>query len=251
MLLESVRRRFFADMASGILSLLPLAATAQGAADTLPLTPGVYHLNLARAGEPTVGYAISVPPDHSSSTPVPLILALHFGVGGGSATGAGGDMLDILVGPGLASLGAIIVAPDSVRGNWSTPENEKAVTALLDTVTARYAVDRKKIAVTGFSMGGSGSWHFAQKFPDIFSAAIPIASRPPESAAGWKLPVFAIHSRDDQVAPFTPADTRIAELQKAGVNARMIALAGISHYETSRFQDALRQAAPWLHEIWK
>ena len=84
MLLESVRRRFFAVMASGILSLLPLAATAQGAADTLPLTPGVYHLILARAGEPTVGYAISVPPDHSSSTPVPLILALHFGVGGGS-----------------------------------------------------------------------------------------------------------------------------------------------------------------------
>jgi predicted peptidase len=160
-------------------------------------------------------------------------------------------MLDILVGPGLASLGAIIVAPDSVRGNWSTPENEKAVTALIDAVTAGYAVDRKKIAVTGFSMGGSGSWHFAQKFPEIFSAAIPIASRPPESAAGWKVPVFAIHSRDDQVAPFTPADTRIAELQKAGVNARMIALAGISHYQTHRFQDALRQAAPWLHEVWK
>ncbi|MBK8839809.1 MAG: dienelactone hydrolase family protein [Hyphomonadaceae bacterium] len=251
MRLESIRLRFPAVVACGLLSLLSLAATAQDAADTLPLTPGVYHLNLARAGEPTVGYAISVPPDYSSSTPVPLILALHFGVGGGSATGAGGDMLDILVGPGLASLGAIIVAPDSVRGNWSTPENEKAVTALIDAVTAGYAVDRKKIAVTGFSMGGSGSWHFAQKFPEIFSAAIPIASRPPESAAGWKVPVFAIHSRDDQVAPFTPADTRIAELQKAGVNARMIALAGISHYQTHRFQDALRQAAPWLHEVWK
>jgi predicted peptidase len=249
--LESVRRGFFAVMACGLLSLLPLAASAQGGSDMLPLTPGVYHLSLARAGEPTVDYAISVPPNYSASTPAPLVLALHFGVGGGSATGAGGSVLDILVGPGLASLGAIIVAPDSVRGNWSTPENEKAVTALLDAVTARYAVDKKKIAVTGFSMGGSGSWHFAQKFPDIFSAAIPIASRPPESAAGWKLPVFAIHSRDDEVAPFAPADARITELQKAGVTARMIALTGISHYETSRFQDALRQAAPWLLEVWK
>jgi len=249
MQLESIRRRFFAIIACGILPVLPLTAAAQGDANTL--TPGVYHLNLARAGEPTVGYAISVPPNYSSSTPVPLVLALHFGVGGGSATGAGGDVLDILVGPGLASLGAIIVAPDSVRGNWSTPENDKAVTALLDTVTARYAVDRKKIAVTGFSMGGSGTWHFTQKFPDIFSAAIPIAGRPPESAAGWKAPVLAIHSRDDQVVPFTPADTRIAELQQAGVNARMIALTGISHYETHRFQDALRQAAPWLREVWK
>ncbi len=249
MQLESIRRRFFAIIACGILPVLPLTAAAQGDANTL--TPGVYHLNLARTGEPTVGYAISVPPNYSSSTPVPLVLALHFGVGGGSATGAGGDVLDILVGPGLASLGAIIVAPDSVRGNWSTPENEKAVTALLDTVTARYAIDRKKIAVAGFSMGGSGTWHFAQKFPDIFSAAIPIAGRPPESAAGWKAPVLAIHSRDDQVVPFTPADTRIAELQQAGVHARMIALTGISHYETHRFQDALRQAAPWLREVWK
>ncbi|MEQ1607489.1 MAG: alpha/beta fold hydrolase [Hyphomonadaceae bacterium] len=249
--LESIRRRFFAIMACGILCLLPVAATAQGAANALPLTPGVYHLNLARTGEPTFGYAISVPPNYSSSTPVPLVLALHFGVGGGSATGAGGDVLEVLIGPGLANLGAVIVAPDSVRGNWSTPENEKAVTALLDTVTAHYAVDKKKIAVTGYSMGGTGSWHFAQQFPEIFSAAIPIASRPPDSAAGWKLPVFAIHSRNDQVAPFTPADTRIAELQKAGVNAKMIALTGISHYETRRFQDALRQAVPWLHEVWK
>jgi hypothetical protein len=29
------------------------------------------------------------------------------------------------------------------------------------------------------------------------------------------LPVLAIHSRDDQVAPFDPAAARIAELQKA------------------------------------
>jgi len=138
-----------------------------------------------------------------------------------------------------------------VRGNWSTPENDKAVTALLDKVMAGYAIDRKKIAVTGFSMGGSGTWHFAEKFPDIFSAAIPIAGRPPESAAGWKLPVLAIHSHDDQVVPIAPAEARITELKQAGVNARMIALTGISHYETSRFQDALQQAVPWLQEIWK
>jgi hypothetical protein len=90
---------------------------------------------LARAGEPAVRYAIYVPPNYSP-TPVPLILALHFGVGGGDASGAGGDVLQILVGPALAELGAIIIAPDSLKGDWSTPENEKAVTALLDMVEA-------------------------------------------------------------------------------------------------------------------
>jgi len=198
-----------------------------------------------------VRYAISIPRNYSPSTPVPLVLALHVGVGGGDAAGAGGDVVRILIGPALAELGAVIVAPDSVRGDWSSPENEKAVNALLEMVMDRYPIDRKKVAVTGYSMGGTGSWHIAEKFPERFSAAIPIASRPPASPSGWRLPVLAIHSRDDQVAPFDPAQARIAELQKAGVNAKLIPLTGITHYETNRFRDALRQAVPWLREVWK
>ena len=156
-----------------------------------------------------------------------------------------------LIGPALEGLGAIVVAPDSVRGNWSTSENEKAVNALLDMIMAHYAIDKKRVAVTGYSMGGTGSWHLAEKFPERFSAAIPIASRPPASAAGWRLPVLAIHSRDDQVVPFDPAAARIAELQTVGVNAKLIALSGIAHYEAGRFRDPLQQAVPWLREVWK
>ena len=198
-----------------------------------------------------IRYTISIPPNYSPAAPVPLILALHFGVRGGDAAGAGGDVVQILIGPALAELGAIIVAPDSVRGNWSSPENEKAVNALLDMVLDHYAIDKKKVAVTGFSMGGTGSWHFAEKFPERFSAAIPVAGRPPTSASGWRLPVLAIHSRDDQVAPFGPTEARIAELQNAGVNAKLIALTGVTHYQTYRFRDALQQAVPWLREVWK
>jgi hypothetical protein len=100
--------------------------------DLRTLAPGLHRLELERVGEPVVGFATSIPPNHSPSTPVPLLLALHFGVGGGSAAGSGGDVVEALIGPGLKELGVIIVAPDSVRGNWSTPENEKAVNALLD-----------------------------------------------------------------------------------------------------------------------
>ncbi len=235
--------------AFALLLALPIGAASQGAGDPPVLTPGLHELTLARAGEPAIGYAISIPPTYSPSTPVPLILALHFGVGRRDATGVGADVVKGLIGPALVGLGAIIVAPDSVRGNWSSGENEKAVNALLDFVMANYAIDKKKVAVTGYSMGGTGSWHLAEKFPERFCAVIPIASRPPASAAGWRLPVLAIHSRDDQVAPFDPAEVRIAELQKAGVNAKLIALTDITHYEISRFRDALRQAVPWLREI--
>jgi predicted peptidase len=239
-------------MAYAILCLLPIAASAQAVVGDPPaLMPGLHYLTLSRGDEPAIRYTISIPRNYFPATPVPLILALHFGVGGGDASGAGGDVVKILIGPALTELGAIIVAPDSVQGNWSSPENEKAVNTLLDMVLAHYAIDKNKLAVTGYSMGGAGSWHFAEKFPERFSAAIPVAGRPPASASGWLLPVLAIHSRDDQVVPFEPTEARIAELQKAGVNAKLIALTGITHYQTNRFTNALRQAVPWLREVWK
>ena len=240
-----------AIMTFALLSVLPIGAAAQGVGNPPVLAPGLHERTLVRVGEPGVSYAISLPPSYSSSTPAPLILALHYGIGNRDSTGVGSDLVKGIIGPALEGLGALIVAPDSVRGNWSTSENEKAVNALLDMIMAHYAIDKKRVAVTGYSMGGTGSWHLAEKFPERFSAAIPIASRPPASAAGWRLPVLAINSRDDQVVPFDPAAARIAELQKVGVNAKLIALTGIAHYEAGRFRDPLRQAVPWLREVWK
>jgi predicted peptidase len=235
--------------AGAIPALVPAGLVAQG--EPSPITLKLYARTLKRAGEAEISYTIAIPPNYSPSAPVPLILALHFGVGDRDATGAGSDVLQGLVAPALAELGAIIVAPDSVRGNWSSPENDKAVNALLDMVIDQYAIDKKKVVVTGYSMGGTGTWHFAEKFPERFSAAIPIASRPPASPSEWRLPVLAIHSHNDQVVPFGPVEARVEELQKAGVNAKMIALSGINHYEVARFRGALHQAIPWLREVWK
>ena len=67
--------------------------------------------------------------------------------------------------------------------------------ALLDGVMSSYNIDKKRIAITGFSMGGAGAWYFADKYPDRFTAVIPVAGRPTPYAAGWRLPVFAVHSR--------------------------------------------------------
>src|SRR5260370_37135073 len=105
-------------MACAILSLLPVAAAAQAVVGDPPaLTPGLHYLTLSRVDEPAIRYTINIPRNYSPATPVPLILALHFGVGGGDASGAGGDVVKILIGPALTELGAIIVAPDSVHGN--------------------------------------------------------------------------------------------------------------------------------------
>src|SRR3989442_14087801 len=141
-----------------MIAMMILALAMYLQAGTVP-PPGTYNRILARGNEPAVHYALSIPVDYSPSKPVPLILALHFGVGGGSSAGAGRSVLSILVRPALEELGAIIVAPDSVRGDWSTPENERGVKELLDDVLGSYSIDTKRIIVTGFSMRGAGAWH--------------------------------------------------------------------------------------------
>lgn len=199
-------------------------------------------------GEPPIYYSISVPEKYSPSKPVPLVLALHFG---GDPEGAGRAVLEILVAQGLADLGAVIVAPDSKGGGWNSTANEHAVNLLVDDVLKNYNIDRKKIAVTGFSMGGAGAWYYGMKYPDRFSAVIPIAGTPPASLTNWRLPLFAIHSRDDEVVPIAATQRAIAELRKNGTRAELIELAGIRHHQTYRFVDALRRAVPWLNEVWK
>ena len=202
---------------------------------------------LSQQDGPSIHYAISVPRDYRRE-PVPLILALHFG---GDPRGAGHAMLQILIQPAFGDLGAVIVAPDSVDGRWSTPANERAVNALIAAVEKNYAIDQKKVIVTGFSMGGQGTWYWGDKYPDRFSAAVPLSGTPTPSAATWRIPVFAIHSRDDQVQPIGPTEQRIAELKKRGVNAQIVVLSGIQHFETYKFVDGLRQAVPWIREVWK
>lgn len=232
-----------------VLGVGPSAAAQTVAPGQVPVRePGIHDEMFAPPGQPRVRYALSVPRGYSASRPVPLILALHFG---GNPNGAALGLVTVLVGPALADLGAIIVAPETMDRGWNSAANERAVTALLDAVQASYRIDTRRVVVTGFSMGGAGTWHFASRFPERFSAAIPMAGQPLADIGAWKMPVLAIHSRDDEVVPIGPAEARIKELKSAGVRAEMIVLTGIAHYETPRFADGLHRAVPWLRDTWK
>src|SRR4051812_13025841 len=103
------------------------AEAHESAAQRVPVfAPGVHTATLERAAGMAVGYAISIPDGYKRTTHGPLVLALHFGVPGGSSDGAGRELLELLIGPGFAALGAVIVAPDAIDGRpWNTPQNEE------------------------------------------------------------------------------------------------------------------------------
>jgi predicted peptidase len=198
-------------------------------------------------------YGISVPKAARANHPVPLVIALHYGWNGPRPSAYyGTEFMTLLIEPGLRKLGAIIAAPDCPGQNWTNPKSEEAVLELAADLQSRYPVDRSRIVITGFSLGGFGTWYMAARHPEIFSAAIPIAGRPqPESIEKIdRLPMFVIHSRKDAIVPIEPTSQAVEVLKKKGTPVEFLAVDGLGHYDTPSYVEYLQKTVPWLKRVW-
>lgn len=217
--------------------------------------PGVHELELEREGAETVLYTLSLPEGFEPETPRPLVVALHYG--GRDRDHFGRGVLTGLVEPAFRSLGAIIAAPDAIDGGWNSDAAAQAVVDLIDDLSARYPIDTSRTVLTGYSLGGIGTWSIASRHPDRFSAAVPIAGAPRLEAeehlrAFTKLPVYAIHSRQDTVVAPGPTEEAFDKLDAWGApNARLVLLSGITHYEVPAFVPHLREAVDWIRAVWE
>lgn len=195
-------------------------------------------------------YSVALPAGYTGDAPVPLVLALHFA---GEVTPFWGRrVVEILIRPGLRELGAIIVAPDCTARSWTAPQAEQDLLQILDHVQHTYNIDSKKVLITGYSMGGSGTWHLAGRHQDRFSAALVMAGMPGKEAltVDWTIPVYVLHSRMDEVVPLRPTERMVTALKANGAQVELKVVEGISHYETHRFARSLRAAVPWIREVW-
>ena len=212
--------------------------------------PRLRRLTFQTADGVTIRYGLAIPGGYDPRQPRPLVLALH---PGGEKTPYMGDeyMRDIFL-PGLMALDPIMVAPDCPTPAWSDPAAEQAVMALVANVIAEYAIDRRRILVTGFSLGGSGTWFLSSRHADLFTAAIVLAGRTEEPLDRLaKIPTYVIHSRADQVVPFAQAEQRAGELERSGRPVKFEALQGVSHYDMRGYLAALQRAGRWVAERWQ
>lgn len=115
-------------------------------------TIGVHEQTIQRDDGTVLRFTISIPNTYSEQMQSPLVVALHYG--GEVTPFYGRGMIDGIVGPALEDLHAIVVAPDSIAGDWTDPTNEAAVFQIMDSVIASYNVDKSKTLLTGYSMGG-------------------------------------------------------------------------------------------------
>ena len=221
-----------------------IAAMAQ------PPASRVQRLTFRTADGTTVLYGRSIPGGYDPRQPRPLVLVLH--PGGERIPYYGDRVMQQIFLPGLGALDAIMVAPDCPTRAWSDPAAEQAVRALIDNVIAEYAVDRRRILVTGFSLGGSGTWFMSSHHADLYTAAIVLAGRTDEPLERLaKIPTYIIHSRDDEVVPFAQAERRAAELNSMGRVVKFEALQGLGHYAMRGYVGALERAGRWVTEHWE
>lgn len=230
-----------------LLSVLPIVVNAQTNADAPPSMPGIHQLTLPDSGR---RYTLSIPDGYTGQERVPLIVSLHYG---GTVTPFyGRGLVAGLIGTSLRDLGAIIVGPDSAAGNWANPTAEQHVLELIDYIEANYSIDTDKTLVTGYSMGGGGTWYLAPRHPERFKAAIVMAGRPQADSTSfdWDTPLYVIHSTADQVVPFASTEDTVEQLRDRGASVELVVVDGITHYEIPRYRPYLEAAVPWIEEAW-
>jgi len=214
----------------------------------LARTPGIHEQTFLPHDQ---RYTIAIPRMYTGAEATPLVVALHYG--GPVTPFYGKGILAGLVEPAWRELGAIVVAPDCQHTNWTNPQSEAEIIALLEYLQAHYAIDARKTVLTGYSLGGSGTWYLAARHQDKFAAAVPMAGWPqPDSAdVEWKIPLYVIHSRQDELVPHEQTERVVYQLKDRGVAVDLVLLDGITHYETERFVKPLRAAVPWIRRVWE
>jgi predicted esterase len=200
------------------------------------------HYYLEEAGE-IMPYRVYVPTSYKGDRGYPLLIALH---GNGLTENYFFDNLN----GGLQKLaeerGYLVAAPLGYRvdggygyNNGSRPAedapklvlSEKDVMHVLDLMKKDYRVDNNRIYIAGHSMGGSGSWYLAPKYPQIWAGLGTFAGGvTPQSAPQVKtIPQFVVHGDADTTAPVERSRTMVAELKRLGIEHQYVEVPGGTH----------------------
>ncbi len=142
----------------------------------------------------TMVYNLYVPKNYDAKATYPLILFMA----DGSTTGKGAQA-QLKQGYGgiiwateesQAQRPCFVLVPayqgpeNTVNDQWQVSDEVDLTLRLLESVVARYNIDRNRLYTTGQSMGGMMSFYFNATHPDLFAASIFVGSQ-------WDIKVLA------------------------------------------------------------
>lgn len=163
----------------------------------------------------TLEYLLYLPKDYDKQASWPLVIFLH-------GAGERGDDLALVKKHGPPKLieegqdfPAIVVSPQCKKNLWWHSQLLE-LSALIDSIEAKYHVDKSRIYLTGLSMGGFGTWALAARSPERFAALIPICGggEPISTMALRKIPIWAFHGAKDAVVPLKRSEEMVDSLKR-------------------------------------
>jgi predicted peptidase len=163
-------------------------------------------------------------------TKLPLVMFLH----GAGERGNDLDLVKIHGIPKLIEQGQafpfIAVSPQCPKDSWWPLELE-SLKGLLDEIISKHDVDKKRVYLTGLSMGGYGTWYLAGLYPQTFAAIAPICGGG-DFVLGEQLatmPIWAFHGDKDNVVPLSESQRMVDIVKKAGGKAKLTVYKNVDH----------------------
>lgn len=176
-----------------------------------------------------MNYLLYLPDGYEADTTRwPLMVFLH----GAGETGDNVEKLKVHGPPKLIEQGKkypfIVVSPQSPQHGW----NADFVIKLIRDIKKNYRVDDERVYLTGLSMGGFGTWHTAQTFPDVFAAIVPICGGGDPNTV-WSLqniPIWCFHGDKDDVVKLSNSQKMIDALEPLNnPNVKFTVYPGVAH----------------------
>ena len=195
---------------------------ASAAPSATSARPGVYEERFDTTSH-HIRYLLSLPESYDvRGQPSPLILFLH-------GAGQRGDDLGLVSVHGPSQYAAqhsdfpfVIVSPQCPADQW-WPQKLETVKALLDDVLSRYNIDRRRVYLTGLSMGGFAAWQLACAYPHYFAAVVPVCGGglPYLASRLQHVGVWAFHGDKDPTVPVACSEEMVQAVQAVGGDAQL------------------------------
>ncbi len=122
----------------------------------------------------------------------------------------------------------IVIAPLCPKDeSWDSSE----LFNIFKLVEKKYRIDKNRIYLTGFSMGGFGSLKFAKDYPDLFAAIAPVCSGGSKFLAGFikHIPSWFFHGKKDTIIEFQKTKILVDELKVLGAEVKLTEYEDLGH----------------------
>jgi antitoxin component YwqK of YwqJK toxin-antitoxin module len=129
----------------------------------------------------------------------------------------------------------VIVAPQCpLNHRWST---DNWFENFYKEVIKKYRIDTNRIYLTGESLGGSGTWYLAMKYPEIFAAIAPMSGFTrhhnfivKNTSKLKSIPIWAFHGKKDLVVEFEETEWIINKVKNTNSNVQFKIEPNIGHW---------------------